>query len=262
MTVFKKEMKQNTLSLCLWAGITAFMIILCVVIFPDMKGQMDNVNEMFANMGGFTDAFGMDRVSFGEIMGFYAIECGNVLGIGGGFFAALLGISALAKEEKDRTAEFLLTHPIKRNRVLTEKLLAVLIQIILFNAAVILGSIVSFSAIGETIAWKPFLLLHLAFFVLQIEIACICFGISAFLKRNSAGVGLGLAALFYFLNIVHNLSDNADLLKYITPYAYAEASSVVADEAIDLVLLSVGAATAVLFTVVGFIRYNRKDIAA
>ncbi|MER2128192.1 ABC transporter permease subunit [Solibacillus sp.] len=41
-----------------------------------------------------------------------------MLGLGGGFFAALLGISALADEEKNRTAEFLLTHPISRRPLL------------------------------------------------------------------------------------------------------------------------------------------------
>lgn len=39
-------------------------------------------------------------------MGFYAIECGNILSIGGGFFAALLGINALAKEEKEKQPNF------------------------------------------------------------------------------------------------------------------------------------------------------------
>jgi ABC-2 type transport system permease protein len=54
------------------------------------------------------NSFGMDKLNFGEFMGYFGIECGNVLGLGGALFAALAGISALAKEEKDRTAEFLL----------------------------------------------------------------------------------------------------------------------------------------------------------
>ena len=50
---------------------------------------MDSVSDMFSSMGSFTAAFGMDKISFGNVMGFYGIECGNILGLGGAFFAGL-----------------------------------------------------------------------------------------------------------------------------------------------------------------------------
>jgi len=130
MTIYIKELKQSFKSLCIWTASIAFMMLVCVLLFPEMKGEMDSVSSIFANMGGFTAAFGMDKLSFGQLMGFYGIECGNVLGIGGGFFAALAGISVLANEEKERTAEFLLTHPISRVSIITQKLLSVLTQVV------------------------------------------------------------------------------------------------------------------------------------
>ena len=133
MTVYIKELKQSFKSLCIWTASIGFMLLVCILLFPQMKSEMDSVSSIFANMGGFTAAFGMDKLSFGEIMGFYGVECGNVLGIGGGFFAALTGISALAKEEKEHTAEFLLTHPVSRFSVVTQKLLSILTQIFILN---------------------------------------------------------------------------------------------------------------------------------
>lgn len=64
-----------------------------------MKGEMDTVGEMFASMGSFTAAFGMDRLNFGTLIGFYSIECGNILGLGDTLFASLIGVSVLSKEE-------------------------------------------------------------------------------------------------------------------------------------------------------------------
>ncbi len=75
-------------------------------LFPEMKGQMDSVSDMFASMGSFTEAFGMDRLNFGTLIGFYAVECGNILGLGGAFYASLCAVGILSKEEKDKTAEF------------------------------------------------------------------------------------------------------------------------------------------------------------
>ena len=262
MTIFKKEMKQGLMALSIWTLATAFMVVICVALFPEMKGQMEDVTDLFANMGGFTAAFGMDRVSFGDMMGFYAIECGNILGIGGGFYAAFLGISILANEEKDRTAEFLFSHPVSRMQVLSEKLAAMIVQILVFNIVVIAGSVLSILWIGESADWEVFALLHLAFFILQLELGCICFGISAFLKRGGLGLGLGLAMIFYFINIVYNISDDLAFMKYLTPYAYADASAIVADEKLDLFLMGLGITAAVLGAAVGYIRYSRKDIAA
>ena len=101
MTIYIKELRQSLKSLCIWTCAIGGMMLVCILMFPEMKNEMDSVSSVFANMGGFTAAFGMDKLSFGELMGFYGIECGNILGIGGGFFAALVGISVLASEEKE-----------------------------------------------------------------------------------------------------------------------------------------------------------------
>ena len=120
MAIYHKEMKQSLKSLCIWTASIASMMLLCILLFPEMKSEMNSVSNIFANMGGFTAAFGMDKLSFGTIMGFYGIECGNIMGLGGGFFAALIGITALANDEKEHTAEVLLPHPVSRCSVVTQ----------------------------------------------------------------------------------------------------------------------------------------------
>ena len=82
--------------LIIWSIVIAFMLAICVLIYPEMETQMGDVSSMFAEMGGFSAAFGMDRLNFGEFIGFFGVECGNILGLGGAFFAALLGITILA----------------------------------------------------------------------------------------------------------------------------------------------------------------------
>ena len=133
MTIFLHELKRSKISLLIWSLAIASMLLLCVFIYPEMKSQMDDISTMFADMGSFSAAFGMDKINFGTFIGFFGVECGEIMGLGGALFAAIVGISALAKEEKDHTAEFLLTHPVSRERVLTEKLLAVFVQIIILN---------------------------------------------------------------------------------------------------------------------------------
>ncbi len=260
MTLFCHELRQGRRAFAVWTAAIAFLIAVCLFLFPEMKGQMDGVSELFASMGSFTAAFGMDRLSFGTLSGFYAVECGNILGLGGGFFAALLGISALAKEEQGRTAEFLLTHPVSRAQVLGAKLGAVLAQLLALNVLVFGVAAACIGLTGEQAPWRELALLHLANLLLQLELACLCFGISAFLRRGSLGVGLGAAAGLYFLNIISNLSERTDVLKYFTPFAYAEGADVLADGRLDPALVLLGLGASVLAAGAAWWYYGRKDI--
>ena len=255
----KHELKQGQTTLLIWTSVIAFMLAACILIYPEMETQMGDVGSMFAEMGSFSAAFGMDRLNFGEFMGFFGVECGNVLGLGGAFFSALLGISVLAKEEKEQTAEFLLTHPISRRKTVTQKLFSVLLQIIILNIIVIAVTFISILIIGEEPEIRPLLLLFLAYFILQAETAAI-FGISAFISQSGLGIGLGIAALFYFLNIVANLTEDAKFLKYITPFGYTEGADIIADKCLKTEYLSVGLIFTALGIGIGFYRYCTKDI--
>ncbi|MCI8730734.1 MAG: ABC transporter permease subunit [Lachnospiraceae bacterium] len=260
MILFKHELRQGRNTLLIWSGVIAFMLGICIFIYPEMKDQMGDISGVFADMGGFSAAFGMDQLNFGEFIGFFGVECGNVLGLGGAFFAALLGISALAKEEKEQTAEFLLTHPVTRENVVLHKLCAVLAQIAILNLLAICITAVSILMIKESPEAKTLAWLFLAYFILQIETASICFGMSAFISQGGLGIGLGMAALFYFLNIIANLTEQAEFLKYITPFGYTEGADIIAKGSIDVKYLSVGLVLTAVGIAAAFYWYCRKDI--
>lgn len=260
MTLIKHELRQGWKSLLIWTISIGFFVAMCVFMYPEMESEMENVDDLFSSMGAFTAAFGMDRLNFGTLIGFYAVECGNILGIGGSFFASLIGIIILSKEEKERTAEYLLTHPISRTRIITEKLASVMIQIVIMNAVIFILSITSTAMIGEDIPWKEISLLHLAYFLIQIELAGICFGISAFLRNGGIGIGLGIAAVMYFLNIVANISESVEFLKYITPFGYAEGADIITDMTLDSGKIVLGMGLAVIGIILAYWQYSRKDI--
>ena len=260
MTLIRHELKQGWKSFMIWTISIGLFVVICVFMYPQMGKEMEDVNDMFSSMGAFTAAFGMDRLNIGTLIGFYAVECGNILGIGGAFFAALIGISAPAKEEKERTAEFLLAHPVNRAHIITEKLAAIMFQIIIMNIVIFLLSAASISMIGENIPWKELCLLHLSYLLVQIELAGICFGISAFLRTGGLGIGLGIATVMYFLNIVANISESAQFLKYITPYGYAEGADIIADMSLDIGKVLPGMIFAVVGITLAYWEYSRKDI--
>lgn len=262
MTLFFHELRRDRIKLLVWSGAIASMLLISIVIYPQMTSQMSEVGDIFSEMGGFSEAFNMDKVNFSEFRGYFAVECGNVLGLGGAFFAALLGIAALAKEERERTAEFLLTHPVSRRYVVAQKLAAVIGEILILNLTVVASAVISTLVIGETIDAKLFCNIFLGYLMMQIEIACVMFGLSAFLRGNGLGIALGAAFVLYFMNILANLTDDAKFLRYITPFSYADGTSIVASGGIEIRYLIPG----IIFTIAGiaaaFLFYERKDIHA
>ncbi len=118
----------------------------------------------------------------------------------------------------------------------------------------------SIAVIGEPVPWKEVTLLHTAYFLLQVELACVCFGISAFLWKGGIGIGLGLAIALYFMNIIGNLTSKADVLKYITPFGYADGSEIFNKGALDGCKLLIGLAVSVIGVALAYWKYNKKDI--
>ena len=121
-------------------------------------------------------------------------------------------------------------------------MIAVLIQITAMNIIIYALAIGSIAAVGEAIPWKEISLLHLAYYLLQLELAGICLCFSAFLRKGSVGVGLGIAAIMYFLNLIANIADVAEFLKYITPFGYCDGADIVANGSLDITLVVIGAA--------------------
>ena len=147
-----------------------------------------------------------------------------------------------------------------RARIVTEKLAAVLLLITVMNLIIYALAVGSILAIGESVPWRELNLQHLAYWLLQMEIAGICFGVSAFLRRGSAGVGLGIAVMLYFMNLIANITDSAAFLKDLTPFGYCDGAEIVSTGSLDFKRLAIGAVLFAAGIAAAFWNYTRKDI--
>ena len=136
------------------------------------------------------------------------------------------------------------------------------IQILILNLIIWVFSVGSIVLIGESVPWKGLGLLHLAYLLLQFELAAVCFGVSAFSTRGSLGIGLGIASVMYFLNLIANIADSAEFLKYIIPFGYAEGSEIMSQAALDPVLILTGVLLGAAGAAAAYWKYCRKDIQA
>ena len=262
MTLYKHEMKMSFKSLLIWTICVGGLCLGCILLYTSLEESLQDMAEAYQNMGAMSQALGMDKISMATLTGFYATEIGMMLGLGGAMFSAILGTTMVSKEENGHTSEFLNVFPMGRREVLTQKYLALLSNIVIFNAVSVGMCILGFVAMGEGIPGKEMLLYHLALLFMQIELGTICFAISSYTRRNLMGTGLGIVILAFAADMMCRIIPAIENLKYVTPFYYANAADIFSSAEVDGGKLAIGAGITIVSIVLAWVGYCKRDLAA
>lgn len=261
-TIYKHEIKTYIKTLLIWVVCVGGMGFMCILLFSSMQDSIEGMAENFASMGAFSDAFGMNQLSIATLAGFYATEVGTIHSLGGAMFAAIISTSMLSKEEDGHTSEFLFSLPIARNKVVTAKWCASVTHILLFNVLCVGVYLLGIAVLGEEITMKELLLYHILQLVMQLELAAICYAISASAKKNKLGLGLGIVLLLYAYDLIARVIPDLSDYKVISPFSYANAADVLStgDVLSEALLLGTGILAGCLC--ISYMVYTKKDLAA
>lgn len=265
MNIIKHEIKSSRKTFLVWTIALSLYNILIMSIYPSMakeEAAMEELLSLFPES--MIKIFHLDKLSMTDPFGFYATEAYSMYILFGSMFAALIASNLLAKEENDRTIEFLLSKPITRNQILTSKLISYLVMVTMFNLIVSLATFTTFEIVVGEYSKKIFLLLMIGPYLAHITFANLGFLLSAFVTRKKSiySASLGLVIGLYVFGIIAALSDTFLFLEYLSPFRYLEAVDIVINgtfETTNLLILLIVNILAISLT---YVVYNRKDISA
>jgi ABC-2 type transport system permease protein len=206
--------------------------------------------------------FGMNGFDLTKASGFYGVLY-MYIALMATIHAVLLGADLISKEERDKTAEFLYVKPISRARALTEKIVAGLLNILALNLVTFISSVyfVTSFAKGESVFGKVLLL---NFGILFLQIIFYFFGVSiagAIRKpKASASIAASVLMLSFFAMIIINFSDKLDYLKYLTPFKYFEAQSIMAKNGFEPICLALSLIIVSGSIFVAYNQYLKRDL--
>ncbi|QED49286.1 ABC transporter permease subunit [Cytobacillus dafuensis] len=262
--IFMRELKRSRKSLIIWSLVLAGLIIWLLSIFPQFAEGQKSMNDLFeAYPESMKQMFGMDRINLGTLIGFYGIEIYMMTTLLGSIYSALLASNILAKEENEKTIEFLLSKPVSRGRIVLEKLLAVVVNIVILNIVSTISSLIGFQFTKDAdVPGKTFALLIIATLLLHLTFAAISFMLSSIMRktRNTLSASLAIVIVTYFLNVMSGLSEDLDFLKYFSPFKYVDAANIINENMLEPIYITIMAAIILISISAAFIIYKKKDI--
>ena len=260
-TVYKHELKNGWKNLLIWSVCVGGMGFACILLFSSVKESMGGLAESFSSMGAFSEAFGMTQLSIATLSGFFATEVGTVHALGGAMFAAVLSTVMLSKEEDGHTGEFLFSLPLARGKVIVAKGAAIVTLVLLFNLICAGLYLVGILALGEEMPMKEFFLFQGMQALLHLEVAAVCYAISAFQKKNKFGIGLGIVLLLYGYDLMARVVPDLEKGQWLSPFSFSNAADILSTGKIKTGETVFGVAVLVLAFGLAYTVYVKRDLA-
>ena len=153
MNIFIFEFKMLIKSIIIWGLAISFGLILYMAFFPAMVSGGDGFASLLDGMDErFLAFFGMSvELPVFELLGYFGLTF-SMIQIPISIQASNYGFHMLSVEERELTADFLLTKPISRKKILVSKFLAAFLALSIVNATIWISSIFSLYAFrGEAV---------------------------------------------------------------------------------------------------------------
>jgi len=263
MNLFLREMKANRKSLIIWGICTVLMVAAGMNKFGTIYTSNKAVNELIAQMPKSLKAImGMGALDLSTARGFYGMLFLYLI-LMAAIHALMLGTGVIAKEERDKTSEFLLAKPISRSSIITAKLSAALLNVLIFNVITLVSSLqfVAYYNHGDS-ETQAILLLMTGMLIVQLLFLFLGTAIAAISRnpKHAAPIGTVILLAAFILSVMIDLNPRLEGLKYLTPFKYFEAKNVLADGAVDPVFITLSLVLITLFAGATYHFYNKRDM--
>ncbi|MGI9621760.1 MAG: ABC transporter permease subunit [Acidimicrobiales bacterium] len=227
MNIFVRTLRDRRAALGWWL---LGLIVYCgfiVAVWPVIDGN-NEFGDLYADMPeAFQAMFGSDGFSdFTSPVGFATTYLFSMIlpfiltGL-----AVSMGASVLAGEEEDGLVELVLAYPVRRRRLVVEKALAIATAVGGVGLAVSLFLALAREPVSLDLGMAGLLSATLGsvLFATTHGMIALCVGAWQGSKGAATGAAWGLALAGYLLNILANLDEKLEGLRYASPLYWATA---------------------------------------
>jgi ABC-2 type transport system permease protein len=262
MNIFRRELRANLKSLIIWGVIAVLFVTLGISKFSAYEGNPELLAVLDSMPQPLLDAFNFQAFNLTTVTGFFGVMFT--------YFALILSISAamwgsdiISKEERDKTVEFSLTLPVTRNKVVTAKTLAALVNCTVLLLITATAMLVNISAYETDQAFFDFFLLSMiALYIMQLIFLAIGVFLGCAMKQHKRAGALAVTVLLltYFISVISSMNENLEFLKYVSPFRYFNPVLLLHDASFEPVFLVLSAGIIITSLLGAYTTYSRRDL--
>lgn len=262
--MFKRELKINLKSFVIWTSILIGLFLVVFLIYPSIinSANMEMIDEMMKIFPEeMLKAFNMDISTIDSAFGWLKTEGFVFVLLITGVYSGILGSNILLKEESDKTIEYLNSVPVTRKNIVLNKILCGLFYIILMIVIIGIFNFIGLSLSGE-FDRKSYILLSITPLFSSIVIFAICLFLSTFTHKTkkTLGISLGIVFVSYFLNVISEIGESTEFLKYISIFTLADIRNVILNVSINPILVVLAICITIVFMILTMIHYEKKEL--
>jgi ABC-2 type transport system permease protein len=240
------------------------MVILFLNMFTLFTQDIDTAKKLLDNFPpAVKAALGISLGNFFTIFGFFGYLLTYVL-LAGAIQATNLGVGALSREDSGKTADFLLTKPVSRSKVITSKLAASVCSLAITSGFFTLSAYLTARAVSQhSFSAQTFLLITATLFLVQLFFLAVGAVLSVVIPKVKSVIAVSLPAVFLFF-IISTLGAilGEEKLRYLTPFKFYDVPYIIGHSAYEMKFVLLEAGFIVVALVTTYIMYIKKDIRA
>lgn len=264
MNIFFREIKRYRKSLLFWSIGLVLLIASSMAKFSVYENNSDALSDLLSKMPqSIQSVFGLTGFDLTTAAGFYGVTF-LYIALMVSVHAVLMGANIIAKEERDRTSEFLFVKPVSRFKILSSKILAGLLEVLAINAVTFVSSVLVVDAfnngpsINDDISTlnAGLLIMQFIFFFAGTAVAAI-----SRRPKASASIATSILLVTFIAHYFVNMSADLDWIKYFTPFKYFDAHNLISGGGIELVYVVLSAIIIGISVSLTYYSYNKRDLA-
>lgn len=262
MNIFRRELKASRRALIIWS-VCMFLLVVSGMSKYTAYSSSGAGSEIFDKMPHTMKALlGIGTFDITQMSGFFAFLF-LYIELTAAIHAVLLGSGIIAKEEQGKTVEFLMAKPVSRRTVITAKLLAALVNVVILNIVTLFSSIVMVAAYNKGKAINGEILLFLASMLLVQLVFLSLGGLVAAAIRNPKSSGSLAAAIVlgsFIISKITDLSDRLEALNVLAPYKYFSYADIAGGQGLSVLNAVLSLLLAAVFSFLMYYFYRKREL--
>lgn len=263
MNIFLHELKAYRKSIIIWACSMAAMAVMFILMFSTVSNDIEAFKNVLINVPeALRKVLSIYVDSISRLEGFYSFVFVYIV-LCGAIQAMNLGTSIVSKEVREKTADFLLTKPVSREKVLTSKILAALASLIITNIIYWAITVPMTLTVKSEFSMKIFLMISATLFFVQLMFMSLGVIVSVIAGKIKSVISISLSTVFGFFIISMLGSVIGDkAVRYISPFKYFDSAYIIKNAAYETSFIVIEIIFVIAAIAASYLVYVKKDIHA